>query len=316
MKKTKALIYFCIAITLFSACDRRKITRADTETSGQAAIAADECFVPILKEQLDVFTGLNPEATISPVYVGEQAVFDLLTSDSIRMIVAARELTGSEKEALKEKKVTVRSQKIAHDGIALIINKSNPDSMINTALLKEIMTGRITRWSEIGGASQSLRGEIRVVFDNPNSSTLRFVNDSIAKGTPLSGQLRALDNNPAVIDFVAQTPNALGIIGVNWISNPNDSTQLSFNETIRVMAVGIDDDITPYNTYKPYPAYLNNGCYPLVRDVFAILTDLRGTLPAGFVKFVAGDAGQRIILKAGLVPATRPTREIFLKDDF
>ena len=108
----------------------------------------------------------------------------------------------------------------------------------------------------------------------------------------------------------------MGIIGVNWISNPDDSTQLNFDETIRVMSVGIEDELSTDNTYKPYPAYLNNGYYPLTRDVFAILTDLRGTLPAGFVKFIAGDAGQRIILKAGLVPATRPTREIYLKDNF
>ena len=313
--KKRGVLFVCLILLLLSACDRRKITRTDTETSGFALIAADECFAPIIKEELDVFTGLNPEAKIQPVYVGEKAAFDLITTDSIRLIIAARELTDNEKAQIEAKKLVVRSQKIARDGIALIINKVNTDSLINTSLLKKIMTGEVTRWSEIGGQS-SIQGEIKVVFDNPNSSTLRFLNNLIAQEAPLSEQLRALDTNPEVISYVSKTPNALGIIGVNWISNPDDSTQLSFDEAIRVMSVGVEEDITAENTYKPYPAYLNNGNYPLTRDVFVILSDLRGTLPAGFVKFMAGDAGQRIILKAGLVPATRPTREVYLKDDF
>ena len=314
--KKREVLFVCLILVLLSACDRRKITRTDTETSGFAVIAADECFAPIIKEQLDVFTGLNPEAVIQPVYAGEKTVFDLITSDSVRVIVAARELTENEKATIEERKLIVRSQKVARDGIALIVNKANPDSLINTALLKKIMTGEISRWNEIGVSEKSRQDEIRAVFDNPNSSTLRYINDVIARGTPLSGQLRALDSNLEVIDFVARTPNALGIIGVNWISNPDDSTKLSFDEAIKVMSVGVEEEVTLDNTYKPYPAYLNNGNYPLTRDVFVILSDLRQTLPAGFVKFIAGDAGQRIILKAGLVPATRPTREVYLKDDF
>lgn len=310
----KGILLLCLATVFFSACDRRNVTRTDTETSGYARIASDECFAPIMKEELAVFTGLNTEATVEPLYLGEKPLFDLLVQDSVRLIVAARELTDQEKATIEDKKLTIRSQKIARDGIALIINKNNPDSMINTTVLKKIMTGEITQWNEINKGSDL--GEIKVVFDNPSSSTLRFISETIAEGTTLSPQLRALNSNPEVIDFVANTPNAMGVIGVNWISNPNDSTKLSFNETIIAMAVGVEADITKDNTFKPYPAFLNNGNYPLTRDVFAILTDLRETLPAGVVKFIAGDAGQRIILKAGLVPATRPTREIYLKEDF
>ena len=315
MKKERILLL--LTVLLIYACgDRRNITRTDTETSGTAVIASDECFAPITKEELDVFTGLNPEASITPIYAGEKEIFDLLLTDSIRLIVAARDLTDGEKKTIEANKLTIRSQLIARDGIALIVNRSNPDSMINLAMLNKIMTGEITRWDEVSAKKQSDLGEIKVVFDNPNSSTLRFINEAITKGAPVSSDIRALDSNPEVISYVARNSNALGIIGVNWVSNPNDSTKLSFDETIRVMAVGIGDEIDSDNTYKPYPVFLNNNDYPLTRDVFIILTDLRETLPAGFVKFMAGDAGQRIILKAGLVPATRPTREIYLKDDF
>ena len=310
------LLIVC-SIFLFCTCNRGgKITRFDTETSGVAVIGSDECLAPIVKEELDVFTGLNPEAQITPIYTGENELFKLLLSDSIRLLVAARDLSPREKEQIKTMGLISRTQKIAKDGIALIINKENKDSLINIAMLRKIMTGEITNWNQLNPISASVSGKIKVVFDNQNSSTLRFVNDSIVKGAALSSELRALESNPAVIEYVANTPNAIGVIGVNWISNPNDSTKLSFDERIRVMSVGKSESISTDNTYKPYPIYLNNDSYPLTREIYMIITDLRETLPAGFVKFVAGNAGQRIILKAGLIPATCPTREINITEEF
>jgi phosphate transport system substrate-binding protein len=315
MKTKTTLIIGLLSLLVFS-CDRRVVTRTDTETSGSAVMAADECYSPIIKEELDVFTGLNPEATVTPLYLGEKEIFELLLTDSVRLIMAARDLTYAEKEKIKENKLTLRTQLVARDGIALIVNKQNPDSIINFSLIEKILTGEITKWRDISGKKAAGIENIEVVFDNPNSSTLRYMNDSIVKGKTLSTGLRALNSNPEVINFVANTPDALGIIGVNWISNPYDSTKLSFDEKIRVMQIGRKADFNLDNTFKPYPVFLNNHDYPLIRDVYLILTDLRETLPAGIVKFIAGDAGQRIILKAGLVPGTRPTREIYLKDDF
>jgi phosphate transport system substrate-binding protein len=301
---------------MLSACQQgKRITRFDTETSGEAVMAADECFAPIVKEELDVFTHINVDALVTPIYTGEKELFDLLVSDSVRLIMAARELTASEKAKIeKENKLTVRSQMIARDGIALIINKSNPDSVINFATVKKIMTGEITRWEQIPGYKSDGLGDVKVVFDNPNSSTLRFINEKILEGAPISENVKALATNPEVLKFVTETPDALGVIGVNWISNPYDTTKLTFDETIRVMAVGVTDEIDPHNAFQPVPYYLHSGEYPLIRNVFLILTDLRETLPAGVVKFFAGDAGQRIILNAGLVPATSPTRYINLVD--
>ncbi|MDR0835344.1 MAG: substrate-binding domain-containing protein [Tannerella sp.] len=312
--KIKATIYIIVTLILLASCDRRKITRTDTETSGEAIMAADECFSPIVKEELDVFTGINVDTKVTPIYTGEKEVFDLLLTDSVRLIMAARELTESEKATIREKKLLIRSQLIARDGIALIVNRTNPDSVINFATVKKIMTGEITKWEEIKGHKGL--GEIRVAFDNPNSSTLRFINEKILEGAAISPKIKALETNLEVLKFVTETPDAMGVIGVNWISNPYDTTKLTFNETIRVMAIGTTDKIDANKAYQPVPYYLNSGDYPLIRDVYLILTDLRETLPAGVVKFFAGDAGQRIILNAGLVPATRPTRVIYIKEDF
>lgn len=108
----------------------------------------------------------------------------------------------------------------------------------------------------------------------------------------------------------------MGVIGVNWISNPNDTTNISFLSNIRVMGVSKVEPATAENTYQPLPAHLALRNYPLTRDIYMILTDLRDTLPFGFYNFVAGDIGQRIILKSNLVPATRPVRIISIQEEY
>lgn len=63
-----------------------------------------------------------------------------------------------------------------------------------------------------------------------------------------------------------------------------------------------------FNSFKPWQAYLALKEYPLIRDVYVILTDPRQGLASGFTGFLTSDRGQRIILKAGIVPATQPVR--------
>lgn len=315
MKKI-SLFYVLLAVVLLTACNSKqtKPMRTDTPTSGVATIASDDCFAPIIEEEIDVFEALNHNASLIPVYGSEVDVINLLLKDSLRLVVAARDLTDAEKQGLKNKKLQPRSQKIAVDGIALIINKENNDSLISVSTLKEIMTGKIESWKDINPNSKY--DKIAVVFDNPNSSTVRFIKDSINRGEPLAERLRAQDNNKAVIDYVAKTPNAMGVIGVNWVSNPSDTLNLSFANDIRVMSVSKSDNPTVSNSYKPFAAYLALNEYPLRRDVYIILSDLRGTLPTGFVNFIVGDRGQRIILKSGLLPATRPMRLISVQESF
>ena len=317
-EKTWYILLFSTSLLLtLISCHRNEkaITRTDTLTSGEAIIASDECLEPVIREELAVFTGLNTQAYINPVFASEQDIFNFLMSDSIRLIVAARDITEAEKMHLKGLKLVPRSQKIAIDGIALIINKENKDSLLSVIDLQKIITGEIQDWNLISSSNTGTR-PITVVFDQQNSSTLRFINDSICKGKKMASQSFAAKSNQEVIHYVAKNTNAMGVIGVNWISNPNDSTKLSFDNTIRVVSLSRETHPTEANSFKPFPAYLATGDYPLKRDIYAIISDVRGGLPAGFISFLAGDSGQRIILKAGLVPATRPTRLVNLKEEF
>ena len=123
-----------------------------------------------------------------------------------------------------------------------------------------------------------------------------------------------MKENRQVINYVSQNRGALGIIGVNWISNPSDTSNMSFSENIKVMAVSPYRHATATNSFKPYQAYIALKKYPMSRPVYLILSEPRMGLASGFTTFIASDRGQRIILKSGILPATQPVRLVNVRN--
>lgn len=314
MKRQFWLIGIVLLAALSACRSKSKEGPTDTYSSGVIAIAADESFEPIVQEEIDVFESLYPLAGIVPRYTTEVEAINLLLKDSVRLAIATRTLTEEEMNSFHSRKFYPREIKLATDALALIVNRANPDSLLSVRDFRRILTGEAKSWKQVNPHS-GLK-EIQVVFDNKNSSTVRFAMDSVCGGKPLATEnVSALNTNQQVIDFVAKNPEAIGVIGVNWLGNRSDTTNLSFKEEIRVIAVSAEDVATPDNSYKPYQAYLYYGNYPLARPIYAILNDPRNGLPWGFTSFMTSDKGQRIILKSGLVPATQPVRIVHVKDE-
>ena len=315
MTKRSILLCSMLVCTLFACGPRNNNSDGQTLYSGEISIAVDESLRPIMEHELQVYQVNYPEATINPIYCNEVEAVNLLLKDSVRLVIANRRLTEDELASFHSRKFFPESIRLAVGGIALITNKENPDTLISVRQFKDILTGKITEWKQLNESSKL--GKLQVVFDNPNSGTIRYAIDSICRGEKLTGELKALKLNDQVIDYVAKTPEAIGVIGVDWVGNSNDSTRLSFNEAVNVMGVTHSINPSAENCVWPYQAYLALRTYPLTHDIFVLINDPRGALPTGLLTFLTSDKGQRIILKSGLVPATQPVniRPVTVKDE-
>ena len=178
-------------------------------------------------------------------------------------------------------------------------------------VLKGILTGEITKWNQVN--KKSLPDNIDLIFDNKKSSILQFVVDSICGDAALSRQAYAIDSTLDVVNYVAGHRNAIGFIGVSLVSDIDDSTQMSFLKRIKVASLSKSEQATADNSYKPFQAYIYQGDYPLIRDVYAIDAEPRNGLATGFTSFLASDRGQRIILKSGIIPAVAPVRIVNIR---
>ena len=150
-------------------------------------------------------------------------------------------------------------------------------------------------------------GKIKVVFDNAGSANERYMKDTVLMGKEFGKNTFAVKSNPEVIDFVSKNKNAIGFLSVNWISDRDDTVALNFLKKVNVLAIKKNDTA---EAYQPYQAYIKTKDYPFCRDIYTINRQTRNGLGMGFVSFVAGEKGQLMILKAGLVPAIAPTRMV------
>jgi phosphate transport system substrate-binding protein len=311
--RSKFLLPLLIALApyVLLSCDSRGPggENADTPTAGKINISVDQNFYQILDSQVDTFESLYKYANVTPSYKPEGLVIQDLLQDSARLVVMSRQLTPEENQVFDNLKIRPRITKIAIDAIALIVHPDNPNANLTLEQARNIFTGQIKSWKEIN--PQSPLSDIRVVFDNKNSSTVRYVMDSLTHNQPLPSNSFAAETNEALVDYVAKDKNAIGVIGVNWISDVDDTTAVNFLNRIKVVALAKSSQPSSLDDYlQPHQAYIAQRTYPLLRDVYIISREARAGLGTGFASFVAGDKGQRIILKSGLVPATMPVRII------
>jgi phosphate transport system substrate-binding protein len=281
----------------------------ETPTRGNIKISVDESFQLLYDTQLYTFQSLYVDAKITPAYKPEVDVLADFMNDSVRTVVLTRDLTKEEKEYLLAQKFVVRTTKVAHDALALIVNPANPDTQLLDIQFADIFAGKITSWKQINPKSPDR--PVNVVFDNNKSGNVRYFREKFKLTGNFTTNCFAVDNNTEVINYVKNNVGALGIVSVNWISDTQDSISEKFLESVRVVEVGTNT----MNYCKPFQGYIAEESYPFCRDVYMISRETFSGLGTGFASFVAGDQGQRIILKSGLVPATMPIRLIEIKKD-
>ena len=216
-----------------------------------------------------------------------------------------------------------RCQRIAVDAIALITNPANDIDVLSKSEVAQILTGEISDWGQI---EPSKLGKIQVVFEDNGASTVQYMRDSLMNGRPFAENVHAQGSSQKVFEAVQQNKNALGIIGVSWISadmatremtkeeriaalEQQTTTQTSFSEGVNVLKIRYDNDPVGH---QPYQAYIDDGSYPFFRSVYMISSGANGSLSHGFFTFVTSVIGQKIIQQTGIMPAAIQPRIVEL----
>jgi len=296
MKKMMNKIYLAsLALFLmsYSGC-KNSGDYSDTPTYGKISISVDETFKPLVDSEIDTFKGIYNYTDVEVNFRTEVQAFDDLMNDTIRLIIVPRKLNAEELKQFEKWEIVPKVTKIAYDAVALIGSKDLKDSTISLNELKSLLSDEIV----------SSFKNTKVVFDNNNSSTISFLSEKFGF-KKLSSRCYALNSNEAVINYISKEKNSIGVIGVNWISDKDDTANVSFLKTVKVLEISNTDTS---EAYKPYQAYIAQKIYPLWREVYIISKEAYIGLGTGLTAFIASERGQRIVLKFGLVPATMPVR--------
>src|SRR5690606_5290649 len=130
-----------------------------------------------------------------------------LLSESSKVAVHSRKLTTEEEKFFESKKNVPRTTRFAIDGIAVITNKSNPRSEIHIEELFKVLRGEPSSVTSL-------------VFDNPNSSSIRLLKELAGVDSLPQSGVYALKTNTDIIKYVHENPQTIGVIGINWFVQP------------------------------------------------------------------------------------------------
>ena len=294
--KVPYFIFFTV-ITLFFACNQSKSPKNnETILKGSATVYVDETLTPVIDDQVEIFES-KYEGKIKLISKSESETVNSLFREKSAIAILSRNLTTEELKVFAQKKIIPKVTMFATDAIALISNQKNKDSIV---ALKDIISFMQ------GNAVLSFKG---LVFDNPNSSTVRYMNSLAEIKTIPEKGVFSFKTNDEVIKYVSENEGMIGIVGVNWLTQPMPAMQ-KYVDNVKTLNV---KGLTSENYFSPSQNNIAERKYPLARDLFIINCQGYSGLGMGFASFVAGDIGQRIILKSGLLPVRIPGRNITIR---
>ena len=278
-------LFICLSVFLLS-CDDRPAP-PDTLGKGEIDISVDETYRPVIEMQGKVFDSSFPDAKVHINYKSEAECFKDYFDKKARLILVTRELTKDELEACKQRQIYPTTLPLARDAIAVILNNESADTLMDMAVLKGILTGEYNK-------------KYTVVFDNQSSSTVRFITDSVLRGEKLGNNVYAAKGNTDVVDYVSKNPNAIGFVGVGYVSDSSDPNNTgAFIKTVKIAA--LKNEKTG-EFLQPYQAYIALKTYPLTRNLYYINSESYPGLGTGFANFLSYQRGQLIFFHAHLFP--------------
>lgn len=288
----RLIILQFITVIINSCNGPNERTDIDSPAKGVINISVDESFKPVIDSQIQVFEALYPNAKVNATYKPEAECLKDLIKDSTRLIIVTRGLSETEEKFYKDSlKFVPAWDKVANDAIAVIVNNKSKDSLLTMSKIRGILDGTT--------------GDKQIaVFDGLSAtSTVRFAIDSILKGKPFDNKkVFATKNSLEVINYVADHDNVIGFVGVSWIGNKEDTTQLSFLKKVKIASLECTScEEKPF--VKPYQANIMLRRYPLVRGLYYILKENYDGLGGGFTNFLQYEKGQLIFWRAYLGPA-------------
>jgi phosphate transport system substrate-binding protein len=283
------LSFFVFGVFLAGCGDSAGAGTQETLTSGSIRISVDESFKPVMDSQVKVFEAQNPDAKIVVDYKPEAECLRDLMNDSVRLVIVTRSPTREEEKLMTDKyKFKPAFGSLAVDAVAVIVNNKSKDSLFSIPDLQGMLrgTGKYPYKVLLDGARQT--------------STVRYVRDSLLKGEPLSKNIVGAANSEAVIEYVSDHNDAIGMIGVSWIGNSDDTAQLSFLRKIKLAQIECRDCAGTY--VHPYLGNIALGKYPMVRPLYYVLKENYKGLGSGFANFLIYEKGQLIFKRAYLLP--------------
>ncbi|HEX8252111.1 MAG TPA: phosphate ABC transporter substrate-binding protein [Thermoanaerobaculia bacterium] len=232
----------------------------------------------------ETFMAKQPGTTIQVTGGGSGVGIAALINGTTDIAASSRPIKASETDKLKSRFATTGfSYPIARDGLSVYLNDRNPVRELTIAQLRDIYTGRITNWKQVGGNDATI-----ILYSRENSSgTYQYFKDTVLMGRDYSPRAQTLQGTAGVVNAVAKDANGIGYGGA------------AYAKGIRFAAIKKDAN-SP--AIMPSLETVRSGQYPISRFLYLYTRVRPSKEMKAFIDWATGPEGQQIVTKVGYFP--------------
>ncbi len=261
------MLFLCCAVILAS-CEKGpgKGVKAKKHL---VTIAGSTSVMPFTEKLAEHFMVDHPRFVVDVQGGGSTAGVQAVLNRTVDIGMSSRQL--------KEEEMVLNEIVVCYDGISLIVHPSNPVSELTMKEVRDIFSGRIKKWSELGWTDR----KIDAVTREEGSGTRGSFEDLVMKSTEIDDGIMVQDSNGSVKEVVATDPYAIGYVSLGLVDK-------------RVKALRIDGVLPTLETIK-------HKKYRIVRPFIYLSNGEPGEYSQQFILFVLSKDGQNILKKEGLI---------------
>ncbi len=293
--KTTSFIVFIYIILSSIACKQKEVKEfKNNSLLGVADVWCDESLKFIVQQEEEAFEHLYKYAQINVHYGSEQEIMKAFYKDSIDAMIVSASIDTNDLKKFNQKKIFPRQYKFATSAIAFITSKENNlDSISKEALFALFKSD----------------SKQKFVVENTSSGIAKTMLKEIGL-EKFNGNVFAKNSNSEVIAWLTANPKDIGLIDWSEVSDSDDANGQALLRQVKLIAVSNKKE-DPLH-YQPLQ-YNLAGSYPFTRDLYFIRRTGNTDVNLGFASFVCGEIGQKVLLKAGLLPNYQTERWIEFK---
>ncbi len=274
--KQRIIAFLALGITLALAA---------SSYAGNITVKGSDTLVILAQKWAEVYMGEHPEVKIQVNGGGSGVGFAALQNQQVDIADASRKIKPAEEIAcIKAFGKRPTEYKVALDGLSVYVNNSNPVKELTMAQLKDIFTGTVKNWKEVGGNDAPI-----TVYSRENSSgTYEFFKDHVLKGQDFTANAQTQQGTAILLQSVARDPNGIGYGGAAYGSGAR--------------ALGIKKDASS-PAVEPGEETVVNGTYPIWRYLYNYVNPaLDKDEIHTYLNWIRSDAGQKIVKEVGYYP--------------
>ncbi len=229
---------------------------------------------------IQAYQNLHPGSQVVLTGLGSASGLDELLDGTCDLAASSRTLDESEARKARSKNIELKSAVAGYFGLAVAVNAQNPLQDLSDAVLRDLFTGKITNWKQVGGPDLP----VEVLIRDRSGGSHRGFRELAMDLRPYAPAAQGFASFEELAQALADRPGAIGYLEMNLLSHPG----------LHPLSV---------NGIAPNAITVQKGLYPYVQPVW-LYAHAKSANPAieRFLQFVRSKAGQRIVEDAGFVP--------------